>query len=343
MKRKLCISLALVIGVLAVAPGTTNAVVTIGAAQTGTPTASPANCNVATNEVPVSCTLLIGTIVDPAEAAPGGQFSPINGVITRWRVAVGAGTTTSMTLTPRVLGFTNIFTALRSGPPQSIPASGGAFSFETHLPVEKNELFAMDSIANGPVGAGPIVVANIATNANYTAKSPAIPDGGTFPIGLVAGPPTKTKLMINADIEPDVDGDKFGDETQDLCPSRADVQATCPPPVVTVPKFSKGDFSFTSDIAGKATTTLFKVGNGRKLGKKCKSKRKSGKKCKTYTKFAQWKDDVIPGANKIDYAYKVGGKSLKPGKYRATIVITSAQNTVTTKTVDFSIKKSTKK
>lgn len=336
-------SLAFVVGVLAATPISANAASTIGATQSGTPSVVPTNCAVATNNVPVTCTLYVGTIADPAEAAPAGQFSPLSGVITRWRVSVGAGNTTSLTLTPRVLGFTTLFTALRSGTPKSIPASGGVFTFESHLPIGQNNLFAMDSIADGPVAAGPMVVANIATNANYVAKSPAIPDGGTFPVGLVAGPPTQTKLMINADIEPDVDGDNFGDETQDLCPSRADVQATCPSPVVSRPSFSKTTFSFTSDIAGKATTTLFKVSSGRKVGKACKSKPKRGKKCKIYTKFAQWNDDVVPGVNKISYEYKVGGKTLNPGKYRATIVITSAQSTVTAQTVDFTIKKPKKK
>jgi hypothetical protein len=109
--------------------------------------------------------------------------------------------------------------------------------------------------------------------------------------------------------------------------------------VLSKPKFSKGVFSFTSDLTGKATTTLFRVAKGHKVGKKCKSKVIKGKKsCKLYTKFAQWNDDVVPGSNKISYSYKVGGKSLKRGSYRATIVVASPPNTATTKTVDFKIK-----
>lgn len=343
MLRKLPISLALVVGALLAAPAAAMAATTIGATQAGTPTIKPANCSVATNNVPVSCTLFIGSFSDPAEEAPGGRFAPSPGVITRWHVKVGAGQTTSLTLTPRVMGFSTLYLALRSGSPQSIPSGGGSFAFDAHLPIAKDNFFAIDSIADGLVGAGPAVVASIATNASYVAKTPAVPDGGSFsglgPIGLA----TQTKLLISADIEPDADGDTYGDETQDLCTTRADVQAACPPPLVSKPALVRGAFSFTSDIAGKSTTTLFKVGNGRKVGKKCKAKSKRGKKCKIYTKFAQWNDDVVAGANSISYAYKVGGKSLKPGKYRATIVITSAQNTVTSQTVDFTIKKSNKK
>jgi hypothetical protein len=259
-------------------------------------------------------------------------------VITHWHVTVGAGQTTSLTLTPRVLGFTTHYIAWRSGAPQSIPSAGGAFNFESHIPIGKGDFFAIDSIADGLVGAGPAVVATIATNASYVTKTPAIPDGSPFTVTGSIGPPTQTKLMISADIEPDLDGDTYGDETQDLCPSRADAHGACPPPVISKPTFSKGVFSFSSDIAAKATTTLFKVSNGRKVGKKCKAKAKKGKRCKIYTKFAQWNDDVVAGANKISYAYKVGGKSLKRGTYRATITVTSPQNTTTTNTIDFRIK-----
>jgi hypothetical protein len=328
---------------LAIAPGAASAATTIGASMTGTPSVKPGQCNVITPNVPVSCTLFVGSFANPADEAPGGRFAPAPGVITRWRVAVGAGQTTSLTLTPRVIGITTVYTALRSGTPQSIPTAGGSFTFEAHLPVAKMDFFAIDAISDGLAGAGPAVVATTADNASFVSKTPAVPDGATFSVLGSIGPPTQTKLLINADIEPDADGDTYGDETQDLCISRVDVHAACPPPLLSTPTFAKGTFSFTSDIAGKASTTLFKVSNGRKVGKKCKGKAKKGKKCKIYTKFAQWNDDVVPGTNKIDSAYKVGGKSLKPGAYRATIVVTSAQNTVATKNVDFSIKKPKKK
>src|SRR5262245_7851831 len=45
------------------------------------------------------------------------------------------------------------------------------------------------------------------------------------------------ELALNADIEPDADGDGFGDETQDQCPTDASTAGPCPqaaPPVATV-------------------------------------------------------------------------------------------------------------
>lgn len=337
MTRKLCIPLLAAVTLLA-ATSSASAATTIGAALTGTPTLHPANCAVVSGGVPVSCTVYISSIVDQAEMAPGGIFSPADGVITRWRVVLGASTASSIAITPRVLGFTNKYTALRSGAAQSLPVAGGSFEFPTRLPISANSLFAIDAVTNGAVGDAPKFVTNIATNAGLIAKTPAVPDGGTFGIALGGGA-TTTKLMINADIEPDADKDGFGDETQDLCTSSATAQGACPAPVITAPKSVKGGFSFTSDLPGKATTTLYKVTGGRKVGKKCKSKAKKGKKCKIYKKFAQWGDDVVAGANTISYSYKVGGKSLKKGSYRATIVIVTAQLTVTTTNIDFKIKK----
>jgi hypothetical protein len=65
------------------------------------------------------------------------------------------------------------------------------------------------------------------------------PDGGSFtaafydqtnPMG------TDQYVAMNVDVEPDADGDTFGDETQDLCPTDASTQGACPPgPDVTDP------------------------------------------------------------------------------------------------------------
>jgi hypothetical protein len=56
-------------------------------------------------------------------------------------------------------------------------------------------------------------------------NSPGLAEGGTqAPTGT--NPPPK-RLLIEADLEPDIDGDGFGDETQDQCP-RASTDQTLP-------------------------------------------------------------------------------------------------------------------
>jgi hypothetical protein len=43
--------------------------------------------------------------------------------------------------------------------------------------------------------------------------------------------PPASEVLVNADVEPDADGDGFGDETQDGCPTDASIQGACPSPV----------------------------------------------------------------------------------------------------------------
>jgi hypothetical protein len=246
-----------------------------------------------------------------------------------------------MTVTPRVIsrGPSGKYTALRSGTLHPVSLPGGVLEFDDRLKVSTGEFFGLDitTVSSGGT-AGPYMESSVnPISARYIDVSPPIADGETRTVGAILST-TYEKLQINADVEPDLDGDGYGDETQDKCTSRADVHTTCPPPALTQFKTVKGGFVFTSDIAAKASTTVFRVKKGRKVGKKCKSKAKSGKRCKIYTKFAQWDSDVVAGSNTFSYAYKVGGKSLKPGSYRTTLVVTSPQNTKATQTFDFRVK-----
>jgi hypothetical protein len=55
---------------------------------------------------------------------------------------------------------------------------------------------------------------------------------GDVPLGTKAKPSfteEKAFVALAVKVEPDADGDGFGDETQDACPSNATTQGTCPP------------------------------------------------------------------------------------------------------------------
>jgi hypothetical protein len=73
------------------------------------------------------------------------------------------------------------------------------------------------------------------------------------------------RVDVGAVLEPDADGDGFGDETQDACPSDASTQGPCPPAVdspettitngpkdnvKTKKKRAKATFEFSSNVAG---------------------------------------------------------------------------------------------
>ncbi|MGH2940231.1 MAG: hypothetical protein ACRDPE_19155 [Solirubrobacterales bacterium] len=66
----------------------------------------------------------------------------------------------------------------------------------------------------------------------YAAATGGTPVGSTFRVERSTG----LQVPIVARVEPDVDGDGYGDETQDLCPQSAAYQTPCP--VVTVSSLS---------------------------------------------------------------------------------------------------------
>lgn len=75
-----------------------------------------------------------------------------------------------------------------------------------------------------------------------------------------------TRFAIGAVMEADADGDGYGDETQDLCPTSASTQASCPPVAAT---HAATDVAQTSAVLhgtlqpnGAATTYRFDYGEG---------------------------------------------------------------------------------
>jgi hypothetical protein len=64
--------------------------------------------------------------------------------------------------------------------------------------------------------------------------TPFNPDTSTdYPSGT---PVPGKRINVSAVLEPDVDGDQFGDVSQDLCPQSALTQAACPAPDTTITK-----------------------------------------------------------------------------------------------------------
>jgi hypothetical protein len=60
---------------------------------------------------------------------------------------------------------------------------------------------------------------------------------GDVPVGSNGGPatgPVAGRLAVSAFLEPDADGDQYGDETQDRCPQNPNVHDACPQPVPAI-------------------------------------------------------------------------------------------------------------
>ena len=74
-------------------------------------------------------------------------------------------------------------------------------------------------------------------------------------------PQASKRVNISAVLEPDVDGDQYGDVSQDLCPQSKLTQAACPAPNTKVTKkpkkrspSRKARIKFTSTVAGSTFT-----------------------------------------------------------------------------------------
>jgi Domain of unknown function DUF11 len=156
------------------------------------------------------CTAFTG---DDSSGAPSAVV-PADGVVVRWRVKTG-GTASGLALRALRSAGTGSYTGVATSDPQNV-TSAGTTTFAARMPVEAGDIIGLDD------GTGGAKVAASATATAIYAFSP--------PLGSFAHIPTtqhNRELLVNADIEPDVDGDGYGDETQDLCPSDPTRHTTC--------------------------------------------------------------------------------------------------------------------
>jgi hypothetical protein len=168
--------------------------------------------------------------------------SPSSGVITRWRFRAGCCTeneTASRTLT------------LKTFKPGT---QDGQFGYSFIVPVNTGSSFVIppgnqllsdpfvELPARLPIAAGervgivadhPISFAVYNPSAGVTSTVVA---NNTFYNGEAYGNPMgNTALAISVDIEPDADGDDYGDETQDCAPADPSTSGGCQPPPSSSP------------------------------------------------------------------------------------------------------------
>jgi hypothetical protein len=120
------------------------------------------------------------------------------------------------------------------------PATPGSFIYDG-VDIERNispgTLNTFSSGVRLPIGAGGEIGIHLPLNSQASCIFTTVA-GDNY--GLGAGTPTPgssqafssgtfdmARVDVSAKVEPDVDGDGFGDETQDLCPSQAGTQGAC--------------------------------------------------------------------------------------------------------------------
>ncbi|HEY5977188.1 MAG TPA: calcium-binding protein [Solirubrobacterales bacterium] len=160
---------------------------------------------------------------------------PFAGVVVRWRLlSAPAGDYGIRVLSPTD-GPSYRITALSSPESVADPGSTAAIDiFQTRLPIPSGSYVGL---APPPFEGQPY--RELMPGSAYTTANDG-PTGTEVPLGGSAG--NDRELLYNADIEPDADGDGYGDISQDACPSDgSSAGGACPqsppPPVVIVDEF----------------------------------------------------------------------------------------------------------
>ena len=198
----------------------TVAALTLGSALTLVPDDAHAagnqfgnNC-LATNAVPSQTFVLTGSTGLPAA-------SPINGVLTKATFNVPGAAPPSLPTTVKVIrptGVANSYSIISQTASLAVPNT--VSTFDVRLPVKAGDLVGIYGSAGtlycNPTGGASDTIAAFAADAGVGSTQTFSPSPAGYGIPLVAT------------VEPDADGDGFGDVTQDLCPQSAAIQTACP-------------------------------------------------------------------------------------------------------------------
>lgn len=174
-----------------------------------------------------------------APTSPLPVTAPISGVITEWTVNTDLVVESEGKLAgefPRILQQRLL--VLHAESPESFKVVGeatggslalqGSDTYDARVPIQAGDYLG---IAGNPYAA---YCETKEAGDTFGAAVGGTPVGSTFRVELA--PVGGLQVPIAARVEPDVDGDGYGDETQDQCPQSAAYQTPCP--VVTVSSLS---------------------------------------------------------------------------------------------------------
>ncbi len=172
----------------------------------------------------VATSAQVGGTAVPIAYAPGSPLpiaAPSGGVVTKWKsqVIVGAALPQQLKVF-RPAGAPNVFTAVGESSLGTV-VGGSTNVFDTRVPVQAGDRFGI----HGPAPASGGLYCNTGNGADKMGYFLGpVPVGATQAFPEQAGAQPAVAVVI----EPDADGDGFGDETQDKCPQSAAVQTECP-------------------------------------------------------------------------------------------------------------------
>lgn len=252
MKKRLSVALAMVVAA--------TALFTANSASAATVFGSGCTANQITDGA-----IWVSTGHAPTNPLP--VTAPISGVITEWTVNTDIAVESEGKLAgefPRVLQQRLLVTRAEGELFKVVgESSGGLLSlkgsntYTARVPVQAGDYLG---IAGSPFAAWCETKDPADT---YAAATGGTPVGSSFRVERATG----LQVPITARVEPDADGDGYGDETQDGCPQSAAYQTPCP--VVTVSSLSLAHpkavtiYVASSLSAPIAVTGTVKLGKGK--------------------------------------------------------------------------------
>ena len=167
--------------------------------------------------VPMNCSIGNASIPSGSQAA-GGLTAPAAGVVVRWRLK-HATAASDITVRLVVMGGN---TVRARGSAEDLPTTAATDTFTTRLPITAGDRVTVS--ATGPAGRWlPAIYQDNQSSRHQW--HPQLADGETRAPDVTYA---NYEVLLNADVEADADGDGYGDETQDACPSKASTQGACP-------------------------------------------------------------------------------------------------------------------
>jgi uncharacterized repeat protein (TIGR01451 family) len=161
-------------------------------------------------------------LLQNATAAAPAYAAPSDGVILSWSTLARAGAGQQMQLKIfRVTGAPGEYRVVGASAVEALTPSA-ANTFATHIAVKAGDLLGEYSPGTSASVGCDFGSSDFGDSVQFGSNDPAT--GSTVTPGPGQG---SFRLNVSATFEPDADGDGFGDETQDQCPTDATTQAPC--------------------------------------------------------------------------------------------------------------------
>jgi hypothetical protein len=145
----------------------------------------------------------------------------------------------------------------------------GHNTFPTRIPVGRGDVLGLATTSTHEL----IFCEEVGPETTFGAFEGTASIGATAPLTEIEEP---IRLPVTAKLEPDADGDGFGDESQDQCPTDATTQGPCPmktvappppPPAITLSASALAKKSLVTVTVTVSAATNVTVGGSVKLGK----------------------------------------------------------------------------